>query len=324
MSNKDTEVERFKLSNSIMDRLYILYFNQLDMRSKLLENQDNISHTVDSVLDHIQTLMKKLDKPVVINSPITIKSEDSKDINKHLYDIAKKVERRQNSNVVSQEVIDKHMKRFEIASRTISKEEFIKRLQELDWGKIEEDVMSLNEEKKEYKVDKLDLVIERLDKLIELLSPVTSQNETDKPIYDFEVRSIFIDDTESKKEIREKVLRESKRLEEEEKNINNPTRDVYKKNLKTNDYIRVGYVDSDYNLEFYGYSERTKAFVPNVYAADWYVMEASMSTDGYLYPVYSPILPIYSIKVKQFGKSGGVLGFKDKYDRDIYYDYFIQ
>jgi len=227
----------------ILDRLVVLYLNQREMRNQILESQDNIAHTVDSVLGHIQTLMKKLDNPVVINSPINVRSEDknvASDINKVLYDIANRVEKR-----------------------------------------------------REPKVDKLDLVIKKLDKLIELLSPVTSQNEIDIVV--------------------------------EEKNIglplDNPTRKVYKKNLKTNEYIKVGYVDNDYNLEFYGYSERTKAFIPDLYDFNWYVMEANMSADGTLYPIYSPI-PL-SKPIKEFGRTVGVLGFKDKYGRDVYYDYFI-
>jgi hypothetical protein len=214
----DNELREFK------DKQLRLYLNQLEMRDQMLEGQNNIAYTVDSVLDHIQTLMKKLDK------------------------------------------------------------------------------------------------------LIELLSPVTSQNEKDNTVYDFEVRSIFVDDTESKKEIRE-----AKRLEEEEKNIglllDSFTQNVYKKNLRTNEYIKVGYIDGDNILEFYSYTERTKPFVPDVYDSDWYVMKPIRSADGSVYPTYDRTVPNLSGRfLTQIGisKTYGVIGFTDKYGRDIYWDYFVQ
>jgi hypothetical protein len=67
----------------------------LDGLLKQKENTENIEEKLDRI---IELLEKLVPQPITINSPITVNSEDNKnvgmDISKHLYDIANKVQRR--------------------------------------------------------------------------------------------------------------------------------------------------------------------------------------------------------------------------------------
>jgi hypothetical protein len=93
-----------------------------DKTLKELTNMVSVNFSVEKKLDRIIELLEKLvPQPVVLNTPITVKSEDDNnvgiDINKSLYELVNKVEKRQKSVGVGQE-------------------EFIKRLNEIDWDKL--------------------------------------------------------------------------------------------------------------------------------------------------------------------------------------------
>jgi len=82
----------------------------------------SVNFSVEEKLDKIIELLEKLvPQPVVLNTPITVKSEDDNnvgiDINKSLYELVNKVEKRQKSVGIGQE-------------------DFIKRLNEIDWDKL--------------------------------------------------------------------------------------------------------------------------------------------------------------------------------------------
>lgn len=77
---------------------------------------------IEDKLDKIIDLLEKLtNETTVINTPITVKSEDKNagiDVNKHLYELVNKVQRRTSE------------------PKRVTNEEFTQRLKEIDWAKI--------------------------------------------------------------------------------------------------------------------------------------------------------------------------------------------
>lgn len=107
------------------------------------------------------------------------------------------------------------------------------------------------------------------------------------------------------------------------KNTNYTFQKVYKKNVKTNDYVLVGYIESNV-IEFYPYNERTKPFVPNLYDPNWYVIKDTVrSADGNVYPLFEGVTPNFIEQHPINRKDRSVMGFRAKNGRIVYYDYFI-
>lgn len=123
-----------------------------------LKEKEQKLDIIVSTLNDIKKLLEKLvPPPITINSPISVKSEEGKnvDINKHLYELAEKISRRHPPQTMSDKEFKGKLTKVLVDSEKtvdknkegISKEEFVKRADEIDWTKILESKIRLLDEK---------------------------------------------------------------------------------------------------------------------------------------------------------------------------------
>jgi len=182
---------------------------------------------------------------------------------------------------------NKRMKQFETASRVISTEEFIKRLQEVE-------INSLVVE--EPKIDKF--VIEKLDRVIDLLELTTEQNN-----------QILTNTSTSRKELRREDIicfEVSKAL--------------YKKSVDTGKYIKVAFITGESKINFLVRNENV-IDNPSYYESTWYYLNEV----GELRYSTFDIVKVNQIYVESSVENDKyyVTGYIDDKGKAIYYDQFI-